>query len=416
MSGTGAPLIFVVGEPPLHDALGGAPDVDVHSQTWASYTEFLESVEAGEIPIYGAEPVVVVVSDQLQDDQVSLERFLSFVNGIAILVPWHLSVEAASKIADVVVASPVTKNSLRQAVGRRLDRLILPIEDGNEVVSVEVIDLTTHEAFDPEESEARAIKNLAAFRQTRATTPEFLGNVSRDPATVNLPTVKPDLGSDVVAVYSPKAGLDRTEVAIRLARRIQAVGKTVCIIDLDQVFGDLGAHLGMTTPTVGELLHLQILSADVVCSRIPTDPSGIAVVLPLTAPERAEMAELASPDAYRELIGALAVGFDVTILDCPFGLADPWTRLGFWQANAIMIVGDDSAETIADVGQVASLLTRSIDDKYLPGYEISSDRVGIITVDPTQRQLGVGVEMLDGALTEVLGMSLQEEMDIEPTP
>lgn len=143
-----------------------------------------------------------------------------------------------------------------------------------------------------------------------------------------------------VAVYSAKGGGGATTVAVNLAAELRARGRSVCLVDLDLEYGDVGVALGIeprrsildaiTVDVPDDLANpLDLLRTNsghgFDCILAPVEPSADKVPAPLVI----DLLELA-----RE-------SYDITVVDLPSHLSEQATAaLGYVDTIALVVTPD----------------------------------------------------------------------------
>ncbi|MFZ4516669.1 MAG: AAA family ATPase, partial [Acidimicrobiia bacterium] len=146
------PLVVAIVEPNVFDALNADPDLDVHPNRYARYSEFLHGARSREVPLQHPN-VVVVCSDALHDETISVDELLAMVRDVAVVVSWN----GTDHHGAPEVAQPVTPNGLRRAIGQRIGRNLEPAAGGDQPLAPpEVLtpELPTPELPTPERSDA----------------------------------------------------------------------------------------------------------------------------------------------------------------------------------------------------------------------------------------------------------------------
>jgi pilus assembly protein CpaE len=143
----------------------------------------------------------------------------------------------------------------------------------------------------------------------------------------------------VLAVYGPRGGAGTTFVATHLAAALARRGRTCVLVDLDVVFADASAAVGVPVEdpvrTMGDLLPL----GDEISPRHVEDvlwrhPDGFDVLL---APGDEVAAVHVRGHHYRAAVSALRRARDVVVLHVPRGL-DEVARSGLELADRVLVV------------------------------------------------------------------------------
>ncbi|MGZ5292285.1 MAG: AAA family ATPase [Actinomycetota bacterium] len=143
----------------------------------------------------------------------------------------------------------------------------------------------------------------------------------------------------VLAVYGARGGAGTTFVATHLAAAFARKGRTCVLVDLDVVFADASAAVGVpadeTVRTLGDLLPLgDEVSPRHVEEVLWRHPEGFGVLL---APGDALAAVHARGRHYRAAIAAARKTCDVVVLHVPRGL-DEVGRTGLDVADCVVVV------------------------------------------------------------------------------
>jgi pilus assembly protein CpaE len=126
----------------------------------------------------------------------------------------------------------------------------------------------------------------------------------------------------IIAVFSPKGGAGRTTIATNLALALHQDGQsTVCLVDANLQFGDVGVLLNLNPKnrSIMDAVSDGEPDADILDSIVIEHSTGIRVVL---APPSPEGADLISPAALRQVVDHLKTRFDYVVVDLPAGLND----------------------------------------------------------------------------------------------
>jgi pilus assembly protein CpaE len=132
-----------------------------------------------------------------------------------------------------------------------------------------------------------------------------------------------DLGEhQVIAVFSPKGGAGRTTVATNLALALhRETGGSVCLVDANLQFGDVGVLLNLNPKNRSMLDAVEggEPDRDIINSVVIDHSTGIRVLL---APPSPEGADLVTPAYLRKMIETLHAGHDFVVVDLPAALND----------------------------------------------------------------------------------------------
>lgn len=124
----------------------------------------------------------------------------------------------------------------------------------------------------------------------------------------------------VMAIVNQKGGVGKTTTAVNLATAMAAVGKTVCLIDLDpqgNASTGLGIERGARKQTSYDLLMNDITVAEAV---IPTQIRGLVVVpatIDLSGAELELVTERNREFRLRTAFENSPVKYDYILIDCP---------------------------------------------------------------------------------------------------
>jgi pilus assembly protein CpaE len=190
----------------------------------------------------------------------------------------------------------------------------------------------------------------------------FLWPAERDALAEATARIRPPLDSGVegrapvFAVYGPRGGTGATFVATHLAAALARRGKRPVLVDLDVVFADASAAVGLPADeavrTMSDLLPLgDEISPRHVEEVLWRHPSGFEV---LPAPGDELAAVHVRGQHYRSAIGALRRSRDVVILHLPRGL-DDITRSGLEVADRVLIVLGLDVLSFRDAKRVIAL-------------------------------------------------------------
>jgi pilus assembly protein CpaE len=156
-------------------------------------------------------------------------------------------------------------------------------------------------------------KELARREQLHANLPAI-------PAT---PIRAEDLGEhQILAVFSPKGGAGRTTIATNLALALhRETGGTVCLVDANLQFGDVGVLLNLNPKNRSMLDAVEggEPDHDIINSVVIDHSTGIRVLL---APPSPEGADLVTPAYLRKMIESLREDHDFVVVDLPSALND----------------------------------------------------------------------------------------------
>ena len=145
--------------------------------------------------------------------------------------------------------------------------------------------------------------------------------------------------AQVVAVYGPRGGAGTTFVATHLAAALAKRQRRCVLIDLDVVFADASAAIGVPVDedarTIAELAPLASeLAPRHVLEVMWRHPAGFDALL---APGEEHVATRVGADTYRPAIAAARRTCDVVVLHVPRALDDV-TRAGLEIADRVLVV------------------------------------------------------------------------------
>ncbi len=151
----------------------------------------------------------------------------------------------------------------------------------------------------------------------------------REQAHANLPAIPAtpiraeDLGEhQILAVFSPKGGAGRTTIATNLALALhRETGGTVCLVDANLQFGDVGVLLNLNPKNRSMLDAVEggEPDHDIINSVVIDHSTGIRVLL---APPSPEGADLVTPAYLRKMVESLREDHDFVVVDLPSALND----------------------------------------------------------------------------------------------
>jgi pilus assembly protein CpaE len=170
--------------------------------------------------------------------------------------------------------------------------------------------------------------------------PDERGELARAASMSAPPPDRPD-GSRalMVAVYGPRGGAGTTFVATHLAASFARDGKDAVLVDLDPVFGDVTAAIGVPpdpeTRTVADLVPVaEELGESHLEEALWRHPAGFRALL---APGDARDAERAGLFHYTAALSVLHASTDVVVLHLP-RIPDKLAMAGLEMADRILLV------------------------------------------------------------------------------
>lgn len=133
--------------------------------------------------------------------------------------------------------------------------------------------------------------------------------------SVERPVAAPVKRGHVVAVFSTKGGVGKSVLATNLGASIAAnCDASVCLVDLDLEFGDVGIMLGIEPKlTIADAVQrIDQLDPELLAGYLSDHSSGLKVLL---APVRPEDAETVTTSRITKILEVLSTMFDVLVLD-----------------------------------------------------------------------------------------------------
>ncbi|MGE5140343.1 MAG: response regulator [Rudaea sp.] len=161
----------------------------------------------------------------------------------------------------------------------------------------------------------------------------------------------------VIALFGTKGGVGRTTIAANLALALQRRSKRgTVLVDADFFFGDVGLHLNLTpTHTILDLVdRLDDIDADLVDQVLIQHSSGLRVLLPPYAPEKAETITAAHIE--RILRGLIDL-YDYVIVDCETYYDDK-SMVILEHADQILLVVKPEVGPLKNMGVFLNLVDR----------------------------------------------------------
>ena len=140
----------------------------------------------------------------------------------------------------------------------------------------------------------------------------------------------------VVTFFAPKGGVGRTTLAVNFAVAARTeLNKRVALVDGGLQFGDVGVLLNLNpkNQSIADLAReLQTGDTDTVESTLVDHSTGVRVLM---APPSPEMAELITPDHISRIIAALRQTHDLVVIDSTALLQD--ATLAFFDASDVIL-------------------------------------------------------------------------------
>ena len=160
----------------------------------------------------------------------------------------------------------------------------------------------------------------------------------------------------VVTVFAPKGGVGRTTLAVNFAVAAKnELNKRVVLIDGGLQFGDVGVLLNLN-PKNQSMADLAREMAggdlDTLDATLVDHSSGIRVLM---APPSPEMAELITPDHLSRIVAALRQTHDLVVIDATASLGDS-TLAFFDQSDTILTVLTLEITNIKNIRQFLALV------------------------------------------------------------
>ena len=148
-----------------------------------------------------------------------------------------------------------------------------------------------------------------------------------------------DAEGRVVAVLGARGGAGATFLATNLAAAMARSGASTVLADLDPLYGDVAAALGMSpepsSPSGTELAAVSHeLTSDHLAQALHSHPSGFRVLL---APAQVTSETAIAPEAIPGLISALRSRFAAVVLHLPRA-ADESVRAAIEEADHVLLV------------------------------------------------------------------------------
>ncbi|MEM3402189.1 MAG: AAA family ATPase, partial [Candidatus Hadarchaeales archaeon] len=189
-------------------------------------------------------------------------------------------------------------------------------------------------------------------------------------STLSLPYVEDevlDALPQLIAVYSPKGGVGKTNVAVNLAVLLAGLSGGDCVlVDMDIEYGNTGRIMGgRKTPNIFSLLEnasealkkkdiQTVLNYCLVHKR-----TGLRVMLPPPVPE---IVRLEGPYRLREeyfaLLGLFESQFRFVVMDCGVSLVSRVTQLALERAEAVVMIADLDLSTLESIWLVLQSFRR----------------------------------------------------------
>jgi pilus assembly protein CpaE len=209
--------------------------------------------------------------------------------------------------------------------------------------------------------------------------------------------------ASLVCVLGPKGGTGKTVTACNLAVALAEQGQSVCLVDLDLHFGDVGLGLRLTPErTIYDLARAGgTLDAEKVDDYLTDHESGVRVLL---APVRPDHAGAVAPDFISEVLALLRSMSDFVIVDTPAGFsAEVITAVD--NSTDVVVVGMLDAFSLKDTKLGLETLDRM-------GYDPGAIRVILNRADS---HVGIGKDDVAAILDRQPDVLVPSQRDIPRT-
>ncbi|MDQ3608663.1 MAG: AAA family ATPase [Actinomycetota bacterium] len=158
--------------------------------------------------------------------------------------------------------------------------------------------------------------------------------------------------TNLVAVVSPKGGVGKTTSSFVVGDMLASRPKLrVLVVDTNPDFGTLGklapdSHASdhQLTDVIGQIDRIR--SAAELDPFLASTPTGLHL---LAAPQRPELMEAMSPEAYGQLLTFLGRFYHVIVLDLGTGLTDPLAQFALERADQAIVVAHPTWVTMSTV-------------------------------------------------------------------
>jgi pilus assembly protein CpaE len=214
-------------------------------------------------------------------------------------------------------------------------------------------------------------------------------------------TTAPGKRGTVITVFSAKGGCGKTTVATNLAALLAVERhETVCLVDLDLAFGDVGIALQLVPArTVADAVTMgATLDADGLTALLTPHSTGLQV---LAAPIGPDAKEGVKPDLVFRILDLLAAEFDVVIVDTPPAFDDT-TLAAFDRTDTLLVL------TTPDVPAVKNL---KLSLETLELISFPSDHVRIV-VNRSDAKVGLTVADIEKAATFPIAARIPSSRDV----
>ncbi len=167
---------------------------------------------------------------------------------------------------------------------------------------------------------------------------------------------QPTHNGQVVTFFSPKGGVGRTTLAVNFAVAAKTeLGKKVALVDGGLQFGDVGVLLNLNpkNQSIADLAR-EMAGGDLETleTTLIDHSTGVRVLM---APPSPEMAELITPDHVTKIIAALRMTHDLVVIDCSPLLQD-MTLAFLDQSDVVLTVLTLEITNIKNIRQFLALV------------------------------------------------------------
>ena len=205
----------------------------------------------------------------------------------------------------------------------------------------------------------------------------------------------------VITVFSAKGGCGKTTVATNLAALLAVERhETVCLVDLDLAFGDVGIALQLVPArTVSDAITMgATLDAEGLEALLTPHSSGLKV---LAAPIGPDATENIKPDLVFRILDLLTSMFDVVIVDTPPAFDDT-TLAAFDRTDSLLVL------TTPDVPAVKNLKL-SLETLHLINFPTEHVR---IVVNRADAKVGLTVGDIEKSVKSTISARIPSSRDV----
>lgn len=199
---------------------------------------------------------------------------------------------------------------INEAVGERPERPVVLITEGAPNGYVD-------EAFASGVADIVVLPTGCTFEVASALAPQVRFTLNKAAAAAKIAATGHAAATGrLIVMIGPKGGSGKTLTTTNLAVSLADIGRSVCIIDLDLQFGDIGLALGLPPDqTIYELMSAGgAIDAEKLDAYLATHASGVRALL---APRRPDQAGRITVDFLSRLYPVLREMFDFVIVDTP---------------------------------------------------------------------------------------------------